>query len=120
MNDGGGSRADGNGAGLAAVRPIPWAYSLAGAAQLPLTGEDHPLRREFVRWLAWACVATLVLAGVALGVYQWWSHREPERAPVARQVKIVRYTDLGVPPSIARPSAPQVNWLPMVTDCQSP
>ena len=38
-----------------------------------------------------------------------WTHRAPEEAPVVRPIRIVRYTDLGVPPSIARPSVPQVN-----------
>jgi protein TonB len=93
----------------ASVPHIRWAFSLADAADLPLTGERHPLRREFGKWLSWANAATLLLVLAVFGGWAWWSHREPERAPVARQVKIVRYTDLGVPPSIARPTAPQIN-----------
>ena len=37
-----------------------------------------------------------------------------------RQVKIVRYTDLGVPPSIARPSAPQINVAEAVAKIAAP
>jgi protein TonB len=61
-----------------------------------------------------------VLAGVAFGVYWWLSHRQPESPPVARQIKIVRYTDLGVPPSIARPSVPQVNVAEEVAKIAAP
>jgi protein TonB len=99
---------------------IPWAFPLQTAPSLPLTGDQHPLRREFARWLTWANGATLV---VALGVFAgwaWWSQREPEAPPVARQVKIVRYTDLGVPPSIARPSAPQVNVAEEIAKIEAP
>ena len=91
------------------VRHIPWAYRLDGAPRLPLTGDLHPLRREFVRWLAWASAVAL-LGGIAIfGAWAWWSNRAQETLPVARQVRVVHYTDLGVPPSIARPSAPQIN-----------
>jgi protein TonB len=36
-----------------------------------------------------------------------WTRAKPP-APVERRVHIVRYTELGVPPSIARPAVPQV------------
>jgi periplasmic protein TonB len=96
MNDGG-------------ARHIPWAYRLDDAPRLPLTGEQHPLRREFARWLVWACAGALLLGLAIFGAWNWWTHRTPEPVPVSRQVKIVRYTDLGVPPSIARPAPPQIN-----------
>jgi protein TonB len=87
---------------------VPWAFSLAGADRLPLTGERHPLRKEAARWLTTAN-AIVVLAG-ALVFAGWlvWSHLRPEE-PVAREIHIVRYTELGVPPSIAKPAAPQIN-----------
>ena len=86
---------------------IPWAFSLDAAPSLPLTGERHPLRHEFARWLLWANGIVLVLGLLATGVWSLASRRET-RAPVLREVKIVRYTELGVPPSIARPSVPQI------------
>lgn len=99
---------------------IRWAFSLDDAPRLPLTGDAHPLRREFSRWLAWACGVTLVLfLAIFLG-YQWWSQRTPEEAPTLRSVKIVRYTDLGVPPSIARPSVPLVNVAEEVAKIAAP
>jgi len=88
---------------------IPWAFSLDDAPSLPLTGDNHPLRRESAKWLSWANVITIAIAVVALGGYFLWSHRTPPEAPVMRPIKIVRYTDLGVPPSISRPSVPQIN-----------
>ena len=86
---------------------IPWAFSLTDAPRLPLTGERHPLQREAMRWLYWANGAALVAAALIFTGWYVWSHREKE-APVMREVRIVRYTELGVPPSIARPSVPQI------------
>ncbi len=102
------------------VRHIPWAFRLDDAPRLPLTGDRHPLRREFARWLAWASAATLVICLLAFGAWAWWSSRAPEAVPVTRQVKIVRYTDLGVPPSIAKPTVPQVNVAQAVQDLAAP
>jgi protein TonB len=106
--------------GRSSVPHIPWAFSLAEAPSLPVTGERHPLRREFGKWLSWSSGATLLLAAALFGGWAWWSHREPESAPIARQVKIVRYTDLGVPPSIARPSVPQMNVAEEVAKIAAP
>lgn len=85
----------------------PWAFSLADATEFPVTGERHPLRHESPKWLAWANGVTLL--AIVLAVVGWtaWS-RSRVRPPVERRVHIVRYTDLGVPPSIARPAVPQV------------
>ena len=99
---------------------IPWAFSLDQAPQLPLTGDHHPLRREKAKWLSWASGLTLLLALGAFGFYAWWSHRTPEVRHVARQVKIVRYTDLGVPPSIAKPSVPQIKVAEAVAKIAAP
>ena len=87
---------------------IPWAFSLSGAPSLPATGESHPLHREAGRWLGWAAGASLLLGLLLFAGWQLWSRRTPPpEAP--REIRIVRYTDLGVPPSIARPAAPQIN-----------
>lgn len=102
------------------VRHIPWAYSLESAPQLPLTGDQHPLRRELAKWLSWASAATLLIAALSFGFYLWWSTRVPEHVPVARSVKIVRYTDLGVPPSIAKPSVPQIKVAEAVAKIAAP
>ena len=86
---------------------IPWAFSLADAAHFPVTGETHPLRREVAKWLAWA--NGIALAGGLLAFAAWWAWtRSKPEAPVERRVHIVRYTELGVPPSIARPAVPQL------------
>lgn len=104
----------------AAPRHIPWAFSLDAAPSLPVTGSQHPLRRESAKWLTWANAVALAVALGAFGFWAWWSHRTPERVPVARQVKIVRYTDLGVPPSIAKPAVPQVNVAEAVAKIAAP
>jgi protein TonB len=85
----------------------PWAFTLTDAPRLPLTGEQHPLRREFMKWLLWANGAALAVGIVAFGAWYLASRGRPE-APVTRQVHIVRYTELGVPPSIAKPTVPQI------------
>jgi TonB family protein len=102
------------------VPHVPWAFRLDDAPSLPLIGDRHPLRREFARWLTWANGAALVLCLAAFGAWTWWSGRVPEAAPVLRQVKIVRYTDLGVPPSIAKPTVPQINVAQAVKDLAAP
>ncbi len=102
------------------VPHIPWAYHLENAPQLPLTGDAHPLRREFARWLLWACGITLAVLLAIFLFYQWWTHRTPATAPVMRTVKIMRYTDLGVPPSIAKPAVPQINVAQEVAKIAAP
>jgi TonB family protein len=85
-----------------------FAFPLAGAERLPLFGEAHPLRREFARWMLSA--NAIAIGGVLVAGLAWWlwSRAQPE-APPPREVHIVRYTDLGVPPSISRPAVPQVS-----------
>lgn len=98
---------------------IPWAFSLAGAARLPLTGESHPLRREAWRWLLWANAAAVLLGAAGFGVWLYMTTRE-KAAPAAREVRLVRYTELGVPPSIARPAAPQVSIAEQIAEAVAP
>ena len=86
---------------------IPWAFSLVEAGRLPLTGDRHPLQRESMRWLYWANGVALLTAAVIFTGWYLWSHRTTEE-PEMRPVRIVRYTELGVPPSISRPSVPQI------------
>jgi len=60
-----------------------------------------------VRWLAWANGLALLTGAVLFLAWMLWS-RARQSEPVERRVKIVRYADLGVPPSISTPAAPQV------------
>lgn len=83
------------------------AFDLTDATALPLTGEQHPLNREFVRWMIWGS-ATALLLGLALFLAWIILNARQEAAPVERSVRLVRYTELGVPPSIARPAPPQL------------
>lgn len=84
------------------------AFPLTNAAHLPVTGELHPLRREATRWLTWSN-AFVILAGAAIfASWYFYSHATKEEE-VPRNVQIVKFTELGVPPSIARESAPVVN-----------
>jgi TonB family protein len=101
-------------------RPAQFAFAIADAPRLPLTGEQHPLRREFARWMTWANATTLLACLAVFGAWTWWSHRETPSAPITRQVKIVRYADLGVPPSLARASAPQVSVAQAVSEIVAP
>ena len=98
---------------------IPWAFSLVEAPRLPLTGESHPLYIERAKWLMWGSGATLVFAAALFGGWLWWTSREPAEPPV-REVRIVRYTELGVPPSIARPAVPQINVAQAVAQAVAP
>ncbi len=95
--------------GGADVRHIQWAFALDTAPSLPLVGEEHPLRRERVKWLLSAGLVTILLVAAAFGGYYLWSHRPVPAETAHGPVRIVHYTDLGVPPSIARPAVPQLN-----------
>ena len=57
------------------VRHIQWAFSLDDAPSLPLTGENHPLRRELAKWMSWANLATILLVAVVFGTWYFWTHR---------------------------------------------
>lgn len=87
---------------------IPGAYSLVGVKELPISGASHPLRREAPRWISWGSGTALVFGLGLFLLWQWWMHREPEDTG-PRQIRVVQYRELGVPPSIARPTTPQMN-----------
>lgn len=83
-------------------------FSLSNAGHLPVTGDIHPLRREFTRWLTWSNVICIVVGAGLFATWYFWSHSKKEEE-VPRNVQIVKFTELGVPPSIAKESAPAVN-----------
>jgi TonB family protein len=83
-------------------------FSLANAGHLPVTGDLHPLRKEFSRWLTWSNVICIVIGGSIFASWYFYSHANKEDA-VPRNVQIVKFTELGVPPSIQKQAAPQVN-----------
>jgi protein TonB len=59
----------------AAVNDRP--HEIVPAVHLPLTGELHPLRREFTRWLATGNMITITLAVVVCATIYFWP-REAE------------------------------------------
>ncbi|TPW03306.1 MAG: hypothetical protein FD129_3063, partial [bacterium] len=67
------------------------AFKLAGATTLPLTGEQHPLNREFARWVTWANGTTIALALALFFFWMFWNSRHVE-VPANRTVRLVRYT----------------------------
>ena len=75
--------------------------SFVGVARLPVTGETHPLRKGYRRFAVWAvAIACLMHAGTGAA---WLISRTMKKAPDRpREVRIVKYTELGVPPSIAQ------------------
>jgi protein TonB len=83
------------------------AFPLTGSEHLPVVGEKHPLRREFSKWMGVSNGLSLLVGILIFSAWFFWTHREKEGAG-NDHVKIVRYQELGVPPSIAKPSAPQV------------
>ena len=87
---------------------IPWAYSLVGAKRLPVSGRRHPLEKEASRYVVMGAAIAISVGLLAFLSWQWVLNREPEEAG-DRQVAIVRYTELGVPPSIDRPKSSQEN-----------
>ena len=90
------------------------AFSLANATQLPVTGEQHPLVKESTRWLTTSNAVALFTAAALFAAWYVYSHanKEDELPP---NTTIVKYTELGVPPSIKEPSAPQVNVAEAIT-----
>lgn len=90
------------------------AFSLANASHLPVTGDLHPLKKEFTRWLTTANAVSLLTVIVLFGSWYVYSRANREEA-VPPNATIVKYTELGVPPSIKEPSAPQVNVAEAIT-----
>lgn len=80
---------------------IRGAYSLVGVRNFPVTGRRHPLEREASRYVVWGAAIALAFGLTLFLFWQWMLHRSPEEDS-GREVNIVRYTELGVPPSIDR------------------
>ena len=84
---------------------------LASRAHLPLTGEFHPLRREFERLLAAGNIVALTFAMLACTLVSFWPREADIRVPIDRLV------DPGVfpsPPPIA-PEGGGAPGLPAIT-----
>jgi protein TonB len=77
-------------------------FSLVNAARLPLTGELHPLHREFTRWVSFSNALSLVVAALIFAAWYVWSHRTIEDTGPPPGVQIVKFAELGVPPSITK------------------
>jgi protein TonB len=60
----------------AAVNDRP--HEIVPLPHLPLTGELHPLRREFARWLATGNVITITLAVVVCATLYFWPRPAPQ------------------------------------------
>ena len=82
---------------------IRGAYSLAHIKNLPVSGRRHPLEKEASRYFVTGAIAAITFGAVMYGIWQYITHREPEDDS-ERTVAIVRYSELGVPPSIDRGS----------------
>jgi protein TonB len=75
----------------AAVNDRP--HEIVPLPHLPLTGELHPLRREFARWLATGNVITITLAVVVCTTIYFW----PRPAPI--EVRFLQKPVEGIWPS---------------------
>ena len=81
------------------------AMAFDDAAHLPVVGEVHPMRRRYRRFAYYGTVIAVLFHLVGFGgwyIARNWK-KEPERP---REIRLVKYTELGVPPSIAAESAP--------------
>ncbi|MBM3285761.1 MAG: TonB family protein [Candidatus Eisenbacteria bacterium] len=83
-----------------AASPLDFSF----AERLPVVGEMHPLRRRYQRFLYWSIG---VASAVHLLIFGAWlvarsMEKEVERP---REVQIVSYRELGVPPSLAQETA---------------
>jgi len=63
----------------AAVNDRP--HEIVPAVHLPLTGELHPLRQEFARWLATGNMITITLAVVVCATIYFWPRQGPITIP---------------------------------------
>jgi TonB family protein len=85
--------------------PKTYVTGFENAEHLPVTGDLHPLRIRSRRFTFWATGVATAFHLVAFG--GWFIARNMQKEPERpREVRIVKYTELGVPPSIAA-DAPQ-------------
>ncbi len=77
-------------------------FSLANAVRLPLTGELHPLQKEFSKWISFSNALSLLVAALIFAAWYLWSHRTIEETGPPPGVQIVTIKDMGVPPSITK------------------
>ncbi len=83
------------------------AFSIASTHRLPLTGEFHPLRREFERWLATGNLITLLLAISIFSI--WYFGREiPVTEVTLFHPRVIDVSKVPVPPPT--PGGPPVNY----------
>jgi protein TonB len=80
---------------------IRGAYSLVGAKTLPVSGRRHPLEREANRYFVIGAVFAITFGALMFGIWQYLTNRTDDEGS-DRTVAIVRYSELGVPPSIDR------------------
>lgn len=76
--------------------------------ELPILGEKHPLNVSFRRVLIWSAVWTSVIHIGALATWLIIKSMKHEEEG-GRNVKIVQYVDMGVPPSLSQNEAAPVN-----------
>lgn len=89
---------------LKGLLPSNWAFSLVGVDHLPVTGDMHPLKREAVKWMSFSNGFALFVAAAIFLSWYLWSHRTVEESgPPAAE--IVKFVELGVPPSITQQTA---------------
>jgi type VI protein secretion system component VasK len=80
-------------------------FSLANAGHLPVTGDLHPLRKEFTRWLTWSNVFCIVLGSALFASWYVYSHRSQEEE-VPRNVQIVKSPSSACHPRSRRSQRP--------------
>ncbi len=68
---------------------------------LPVLGDKHPLRKRYQRYLVTGVLISIAINVAAFG--SWYYIRTREKAVVVhRDAPVVKYVELGVPPSLSR------------------
>lgn len=86
--------------GKASAPPMDFTF----AERLPVVGDMHPLRQRYRRFLYWGLG---IASGVHLAIFVGWliGRNLQREESIPREVQIVSYRELGVPPSLTQENA---------------
>lgn len=83
-----------------AAKADPWLFD--EGAIFPIVGETHPIKRHYRKLFYRGAITAMAAHIMIFGGWLLGRNLKPEPVERAREVKVVSYREMGVPPSIAQ------------------